>query len=135
MSRAPWSTAAFMSVSYPIETGTILTQDCCLCLWGKLLHIVDNDVHDCCVIARKRANRPVGTDHQAAGSKRLDDHIHITLKVARLPLLPSCFRDHARELTEYVGKLRQAAQILLPGGNLPIGDPRLGDVIEDKRLL
>src|SRR6266496_588415 len=99
-----------------------------------LVEEIDDESHHLRVPCSNLAHRPIGTDHQALRAKSLQGDFEIGREVLWLPGVPVGFGDHARQLAEDVGKLRELASVRGPRLSGLCLDQRLRQVIEHEEL-
>src|SRR5262249_25647180 len=83
------------------------------------------------VVARgQEADRPVGAEHQTAGTESLERDLYEWAQVARFPAHPSSLGHHTRELAEDVRESFGGLEVIDPALRLSFLDSGLGQMVD-----
>ncbi len=101
---------------------------------GPTADTIADEAFDLFIGGSESANRPIRTEHQAAGSEGIDDEVEEGGEVGGLPVLMIGFGDHAGDLADEVWEGGELADQRGPGFEGAGLDEGFGDVIEDEGL-
>src|SRR5579885_1339142 len=81
-------------------------------------------------LAGQQADRPIAAEHEALRPEEASGVRHIRAQVGGLPILWVGFRNHARKFAPDLRNARGRFHVPRPAAPNPLGDARLGDVID-----